>query len=127
MKCPKCGSEEKQHKVGKLPSGSQRYRCYLCGCKYTPEKKPHSYDEEFRKKAVQLFVDGMNLRRIGRQLGVHHQSVANWAKAHAEQLPEVAVPEKVDHAEMDELFTFLGEKKTRSTSSRKLTGKRGAS
>jgi transposase len=127
MKCPKCGSEEKQHKVGKLPSGSQRYRCYLCGCKYTPEKKPYSYDEEFRKKAVQLYVDGMNLRRIGRQLGVHHQSVANWAKAHAEQLPEAPVPEKVDNAEMDELFTFIGDKKTRSTSSPKSTGKRGAS
>ena len=70
MKCPKCGSEEKQHKVGKNPSGSQRYRCYVCGCKYTPEKKPHSYDEAFRKKAVQLYVDGMNLRRIGRHLGV---------------------------------------------------------
>ena len=94
MKCPKCGSEEKQHRVGKLPSGSQRYRCYSCGCKYTPEKKPYSYDEEFRKKAVQLYVDGMNLRRIGRHLGVHHQSVANWAKAHAEQLPEAPVPEK---------------------------------
>ena len=115
MKCPKCGSEEKQHKVGKNPSGSQRYRCYLCGCKYTPEKKPHSYDEAFRKKAVQLYVDGMNLRRIGRHLGVHHQSVANWAKAHAEQLPEAPLPEKVENAEMDELFTFIGEKKTRST------------
>ena len=83
----------------------------MCGCKYTPEKKHHSYDEEFRKKAVQLYVDGMNLRRIGRQLGVHHQSVANWAKAHAEKLPEAPVPEKVENAEMDELFTFIWDKK----------------
>jgi hypothetical protein len=36
------------------------------------------------------------------------------------------VPEKVDNAELDELCTFLGEKKTQSTSLRKLTGKRGA-
>jgi len=99
----------------------------LCGCKYTPEKKPYSYDDEFRKKAVQLYVDGMNLRRIGRLLGVHHQSVANWAKTHAEELPKAPVPEKVDNAEMDELFTFIGDKKTRSTSSPKSTGKRGAS
>lgn len=60
---------------------------------------------------MQLYVDGMNLRRIGRQLGVHHQSIANWAKAHAEQLPDAPVPEKVENAEMDELFTFIGEKK----------------
>ena len=76
---------------------------------------------------MQLYVDGMNLRRIARQLGVHHQSVANWAKTHAEQLPETPVPEKVENAEMDELFTFIGEKKTRSISSPKLTGKRAAS
>jgi len=88
MKCPKCGSEERQHKVGKNPWESQRYRCYLCGCKYTPEKKLHSYDAQFRQKTVQLYVDGMNLRRIGRHLGVHHQSVANRARAHEEKLPD---------------------------------------
>jgi hypothetical protein len=69
----------------------------------------------------------MNLRRIAGHLGVHHQSVANWAKAHAQKLPEAPVPKEVENAEMDELFTFIGEKKTRSTSSPKLTGKRGAS
>lgn len=95
MKCPKCGREEKQNKVDKNPSGSQRYRCYMCGCKYTPEKKSCSYDEEFREKAVQLHVDGMNLRRICRHLGVHHQSVANWVNAHAEKLPEAPLPEKL--------------------------------
>jgi transposase-like protein len=60
-------------------------------------------------------VDGMNLRRIGRYLGVHHQSVANWVKAHAEKLPAAPVPETVENAEMDELFTFIGHKKTGST------------
>ena len=115
MKCPRCASEIKQHKIGKNPSGSQRYRCYLCGCKYTPEKKPFAYDEKFRQKAVQMYVDGINLRRIGRILGIHHQSVANWVKAHSEKLPAAPVPEKVEHAELDELFTFIGDKKTEST------------
>src|SRR5512136_3234685 len=114
MRCPKCASEVKQHKVGKLSSGSQRYRCYLCGCKYTPEKKPHSYSAEIRQKAVQMYVDGINLRRIARHLGVNHQSVANWANAHAEKLPAAPVPDKVEKAEMDELFTFIGDKKTES-------------
>jgi len=83
--------------------------------KYTPEKKPHSYDAALRQKAVQLYVDGMNLRRIGRHLGVHHQSVANWAKAHAENLPAAPVPDQVENAEMDEIFTFISDKKTEST------------
>jgi hypothetical protein len=43
---------------------------------------------------------------VGRHLGVHHQSVANRVKAHAEKLPIAPFPEKVENAEMDEIFTF---------------------
>jgi len=64
-----------------------------------------------------MYVDGMNLRRIARHLGVNHQSVANWVKAYAAQLPAAPLPEEVDTVEMDELFTFVGKKKTRSLSS----------
>ena len=32
-------------------------------------------------------------REFGPYLGMHHQSVANWAKALAEKLPEAPVPE----------------------------------
>lgn len=61
-------------------------------------------------------MDGMNLRRTGRQLGVHHQTVANWVKEYAEKLPDAPIPKQVKTAEMDELFTFIGEKKTGSIS-----------
>jgi len=115
MKCPRCESTTKQHKIGKTSAGSQRYRCYVCGCKYTPVKKARGYPAEVRQKAVQLYVDGMNQRRIGRQLRVSPQSVANWAKTHAENLPPIPVPDKVENAELDELFTFIGDKKTGST------------
>jgi uncharacterized protein YjcR len=71
-----------------------------------------------RKQAVQLYVDGMNLRRIGRHLGIHHRTVSLWIKAHTTRLPEAPLPEEVKEAEMDELFTFIGDKKTGSTSSR---------
>ncbi|MGA2491029.1 MAG: helix-turn-helix domain-containing protein [Anaerolineales bacterium] len=116
MKCPKCESDDKQHKIGKTAAGSQRYRCYLCACKYAPIQKARGYSPEIRQKAVQLYVDGMNLRRIGRHLGVNPQSVANWAKAYAEVLPSAPVPKKVKNAELDELFTFIGDKKPESNS-----------
>ena len=115
MRCPKCKRSDKQHKVGQTRAGSQRYRCYLCGCKYTPVRKVHGYSAELRRKAIRLYVDGMNLRRIGRQLKVNPQSVANWVKAHAELLPAAPVPTTVEAAELDELFTFIGTKKTEST------------
>ena len=68
-----------------------------------------------RAQALQLYVDGMNQRRIARTLGVNHQSVANWIKAHAQQVPPAPLPEHSEISELDELFTFVGAKKTSST------------
>src|SRR4030095_9559901 len=115
QKCPKCYSIKRQNKAGQTSSGSQRYRCMFCGCKYTPEKKHHGYDAKVRKQAIRLYVDGMNLRRTGRHLGVHHTTISIWVKEHVNQLPETPQPKKIKTAEMDELFTFIGNKKTKST------------
>jgi transposase-like protein len=98
-------------------SGSQRYLCMHCHCKYTPEPKRHGYPDNMRKQAVQMYVDGINLRRIARHFGIHHRTVSLWVQASAASLPEAPVPKEVKTAEMDELFTFIGKKKTGSTSS----------
>ena len=118
MNCPHCQSEEKQVKVGFNPSGSQRYLCRHCQRKYTPKPNEAGYSESVRRQAVKMYLDGMNQRRIARQLGISQGSVSNWARAYAQQLPEETnQPETpVDVAELDELFTFVGEKKTKSTS-----------
>jgi transposase-like protein len=118
MKCPKCGQTEAQVKVGHNPSGSQRYLCRGCRQKYTPEPKPQGYEEAVRQQALRLYVDGMNLRRIGRTLGMSYQSVANWVKGYAAQLPDAPpIPSpSVAVAELDEVYTFVGDKKTASTS-----------
>jgi transposase-like protein len=88
-----------------------------CGCKYTPEPKLHGYSEDVRQQAMQMYVDGMNLRRIGRHLGIHHRTVSLWVKAYVANLPEAPQPKEVKDAEADELFTFIGNKKTGFTSS----------
>ena len=81
-------------------------------------KKSQGYGKVFRQKAIKLYIDGSGLRRTGRQLGIHHQTVANWAKEQAEQLPEAPVPPEVKTAEFDEIFTYIGDKKTESISLR---------
>lgn len=63
-----------------------------------------------------MYVDGANLRRIGRHLNVNHQSVANWVKAYAARLPPAPLPDEVEVMEMDELHTFIEQKKTKPTS-----------
>lgn len=116
MKCPHCQSEERQVKSGLTEVGSQRYKCQVCQRRYTPKPKPRGYSSEVRLKAVRMYVDGMNLRRIARHLGVSHQSVANWVNAFAARLPNAPVPENIDTVELDELYTFIQRKKTASTS-----------
>jgi transposase-like protein len=113
--CPYCQKTESQIKVGLNASGSQRYQYQGWGRKYTPSPTEHGYPEALRQQAVRLYVDGMNFRRIARQLGVHHQTVINWMNAHSAQLPPAPVPDPVTVVEQDELYTFIGHKKTRST------------
>jgi len=65
-----------------------------------------------RAQAVRMYVDGGNLRRIARTLGVVHQTVANWVTAQADALPD-RPPQPattVETAELDALFTFVTHK-----------------
>lgn len=116
--CPHCQRTEEQVKIGHNRSGSQRYLCKVCRRKYTPTPKEAGYPEAVRRQVLELYVDGMNMRRIARMIGVSHQTVANWVTAHANRLPDTPpLPEKTGEVhELDELFTFVGAKKTRSTS-----------
>jgi transposase-like protein len=115
IKCPHCHETTRQNKAGKTDAGSQRYRCMHCQRKYTPNPKPQGYAEHLRKRAVEMYVDGGNFRRVARHLKVHHRTVALWVADHAEALPNAPVPQEVKDAEMDELYTFIGDKKTKST------------
>src|SRR5215510_2562818 len=116
MKCTKCEQNDRQVKSGRNKTGSQRYKCQHCGSRYTPEPNEQGYSDAIRLRAVQLYVDGGNLRRVARQLGVNHQSVANWVNAHTAQLPDAPLPAQVETIEMDELHTFVERKKTKPTS-----------
>jgi hypothetical protein len=68
-----------------------------------------------RQQAVKMSVDGINYRRVGRFLGVDHKTVMHWGKAHIDQLPPAPVPDDLNNAELDELFTFVEQKKRSST------------
>ena len=121
MTCPYCQRTDRQVKAGFNDSGSQRYLCSACQRKYTPEPNLQGYDVATRCEALRLYADGLNLRRIARTLKVTHPTVANWVNAHVAQLPDTPPqPTTVDAVhELDELFTFVGSKKAKSTLSRK--------
>jgi len=114
MKCPTCQANWKQYKAGFNPSGSQRYRCGECNRVYTPKPTPHGYAEETRLLAIRMYVEGSSYNSIGRVLKVNSQSVANWVTQYTTKLPKAPMPSKVRKAELDELYTFLSAKKTKS-------------
>ena len=122
MKCTHCESEQTV-KAGMNPSGSQRYLCKACGRHFTPAPNPMGYSTEVRNQAVKRVVDGAHYGRTGRYLKVNHQSVV---KAEDAPRPNVGVG-AWDIVELDELFTFVSNKKTRSTSSRTSTARRAVS
>ena len=66
--------------------------------------------------AIRMYVEGNSQRAIGRILKVIPQTVANWISAYASKLPSAPMPAKSQTAELDELYTFLKEKKTKFTS-----------
>lgn len=117
--CPRCQAKTRQWKIGFTAAGSQRYKCGECGCRYVPEPRAQGYPEAVRQQAVKLFVDGMNYRRIGRQLGVDHVTVMNWVRDQAQRTPDVPTAARTESVlEMDELFTHVApqrDKKTRSS------------
>ena len=64
--------------------------------------------------AIRMYVEGSSYGSIARILKVNPQSVANWVSQYTANLPAAAMPNKVKKAELDELYTFVGKKKTKS-------------
>ena len=102
-------------KAGYNHSGSQRYKCGECKRAYTPEEKQKGYTKETRILALRMYVEGNSQRAIARILKVSPQSVSNWVTAYEAQLPSAPRPQKPKVAELDELYTFVKQKKTKST------------
>jgi hypothetical protein len=86
-----------------------------CNRKYTPEPKQPGDPDSLHKRAAERYVDGGNLRRIARHLKVAPRTVALGVTDLAETLPSTPLPEEIKEAEMDEMFTCIGDKKTEST------------
>jgi len=109
MKCPKCKSDEKI-KDG-IVKQKQRYKCKECDFRYTVASGSGAKPLYLRKLALQLYLEGLGFRSIGRVLGVSNVTVLNWIRAFGEQVAELRGSEQVVYAEIDEMHTYVGQKK----------------
>jgi transposase len=108
MNCPKCGSVD----CGKdgIVKERQRYKCKACGYRHTVSH--WGFSPAIKRQALQLYLEGLGFRSIGRFLKCSHVAVYNWIKAHGESLESIRSTTGVEVVEMDEMHTYVGSKKT---------------
>jgi len=106
--CPKCHAEDCT-KDG-IVKGKQRYKCKPCGYRHTVSHRGISPD--IKRQALELYLEGLGFRSIGRFLKCSHVSVYYWIKAYGESIERIRSGAGVEIVEMDEMHTYIGSKKT---------------
>ncbi len=109
MNCPRCKSST-HHKNG-LVGGRQRFKCHDCGYNYTVEIKSTASSASVKRQALQLYLEGLGFRSIGRFLGVSHVSVQKWIKKFGQDLEDLKSENEISIVELDEMHTYIGNKK----------------
>ena len=109
MHCVKCGSGALR-KNGIVHS-RQRYLCKDCGYNLTVELKSTAFTDSIKEQALAMYLEGMGFRAIGRVLGISHVSVYRWIKAKGEHTERLQSHSTIDVVEIDELHTYIGNKK----------------
>jgi transposase-like protein len=110
MNSPKCSSSNKI-KAG-FVLGRQRFLCKACGSHYSVEKKSDVKSVETKRLALQMYLEGLGFRAIGRVLNISYSTVYYWVKEWGSQ---VALPQsktKAEVVELDEMHSYVGSKKT---------------
>src|SRR5215469_542844 len=120
-RCKKCDSSN-AIKSG-VVSGKQRYKCKDCGCNFR-EGDERTNEKVAAKKALCVLLYAMakgSYRMMGRILKIDHTLVYRWIRSYGENLPETKVSGEISQMEFDEMWHFIGSKKTKFGSSRQLT------
>jgi transposase len=109
MNCPSCRSSN--HKKNGIVGGRQRYKCHDCGYNYSVEIKSTASSISVKRQGLQLYLEGLGFRSIGRFLGVSHVSVQKWIKKFGQELEDLKSENEISIVELDEMHTYIGNKK----------------
>jgi IS1 family transposase/transposase-like protein len=110
MKCPKCNSTS--HRKNGHRRGKQCYQCRVCGRQFVKSPLSKSYPLEVKQLCLKMYLNGMGLRGIERVTEIHHRTIMNWIEEAGMELPDTPEEEEIPEiTEIDELQTFIGNKK----------------
>jgi IS1 family transposase/transposase-like protein len=127
VQCPVCGQND-VIKRGFSPQGKQRYYCKNTSCNHGSFILDYTnigYDLEVKEKIIEMAINGSGIRDTARVLGIDKNTVISDLKKRELELenvnttllkqlnPETIVVEiqRVDEAELDEMWSFVGNKK----------------
>ena len=112
---PKCKKCESQHvtKNGFVRS-KQRYRCKACGYNFiTGDGRVNPDTAVKRAFAVLLYSIGKaSYGFIAKLFDVSPSTVQRWLESEAARVPEPEIPETIREIAFDEMWHFIGSKKT---------------
>lgn len=120
MNCPKCNGSK--HSKDGIIKNRQRYYCKGCNYRYTVERRSGTKGNETKRQALELYLEGLGFRSIGRILKVSHVSVYNWIKGFGSKLEEIRNDTPIEVVEIDEMHTYIGTKKVTAGSGLLLIG-----
>lgn len=109
--CPKCQSAHFV-KAG-FNNGRQRYKCKDCNHYFSVHKPTRHKSEEVKQMAINMYLEGLGFRSIGRILGISYGTVYHWVKQLGERHHiKPNSHQEVDIVELDEIHSYTKHKKT---------------
>jgi transposase-like protein len=108
--CPRCLSDKSSK--DSIVKGRQRYKCKGCQFSFTVQQKSGKIaTKEIKKAALNLYLEGLGFRSIGRILGFSHVAVYKWIKSFGEEIEQLQSKESIEVVEIDEMYSYIGSKK----------------
>ncbi|MBN4062164.1 IS1 family transposase, partial [Bacteroidales bacterium AH-315-I05] len=110
MNCPNCGSNE-FIKDGKVRQ-RQRYQCKRCSYRYTVQRKASAKSKAVKRQALQLYLEGLTYREIGKIFGVSHVSVQKWVINYEKSISYLKNEQELSFIKIDEIANYVKSKQT---------------
>ncbi len=110
FKCKYCNGE--CVKSGFHSNGKQRFKCKLCCKRQLESYNYYAYSSQLNSQIIALTKEGLGIRSLSRYLKISATTIMTRTMKIAESIEKPLVPIAKTH-EVDELCTFIGNKKRR--------------
>jgi transposase-like protein len=107
ISCPKC--EASPCVKDGIVKGKQRDFYHVCEYRHTGRHR--GKNPALKRQAVELYLEGLGVRSIGRLLNCGHVAVDTWLNAYGESIATLRSGAGVTVIAMDEWHTSIGAKK----------------